>query len=72
MKFRHLIAHCNGRLSNLKSKNDIDLLLNACKKNFGIYIIHDELIASQKFIRESYEIVKNELYDLIKQTRDRY
>lgn len=65
MVLRHAIAHCNGRLEDVKGKGR-----NQIKKwvdtEIGIEIYHGDLLISESFLREIHLIVKGSLSDLIK------
>lgn len=72
MKIRHLIAHCNGHLVNLKSEKDSRFSQNLLKQNKNISLYSDEIIITQKFISQVFEVVKKELELIFETVKNQY
>ncbi|MBW1676625.1 MAG: hypothetical protein JRJ79_08465 [Deltaproteobacteria bacterium] len=66
MVLRHAIAHCNGRLEEVKNKKRQRKIREWVKGNIGISIYHGDLIISESFLREIFLIIEESLHFLIK------
>lgn len=62
---RHAITHANGRLSMVKESRR-KKIREWMERDIGIEDYYGDIIVSQSFVRETFDIVKDSLEDLLK------
>jgi len=70
--FRNIIAHGNGRIEAIKSKEDLRNIKRWSKNNYGVTITISNIIFSEKFLQETYTIVSSGLFDLLDRAKAAY
>jgi hypothetical protein len=68
---RNAIAHCNGRLDNIKNKGR-DTILELSKGNLEIITTNGDIVCSSNFIRKTYSVVFDFLSDITERVKRDY
>jgi hypothetical protein len=66
---RNALAHGNGRMAAINNQKDRQKIEKWIKLNIGISTVHDDLVFSEQFTRETYEAISKSLTDLLNRVR---
>jgi hypothetical protein len=69
---RNAIAHANGRLENVKSRDDIKKIENWAKSDIGIQTVSGNILFTTDFVKKTHSIIFDFLDDLIKKVKKQY
>jgi hypothetical protein len=68
---RNTIAHCNGRIDAIK-ENDLIKIKTFRQSYQGIDIYSNSIIFSDNFLKETYDVIKSGIFDLLDRAKTEF